>query len=164
MFLVVELLFIILLVLVLIMLYKNERISSRRASPQARAEEYWNGKERRKHTRLQKILDVSYTVRKKPFLKSSARTTDISEGGMKIVLDEKLPTGTILELKVPLPDSKGTQDIEAEVVWSEESPDKSSSGKRIFSSGVKFLAVRESSGSALLSYIRSLISSATGEN
>ncbi len=163
MFLVVELLFIILLVLVLIMLYKNERTFSKHSSPQARAEEYWSGNERRKHVRFKKTLGINYTVRKKPFPKNSSRTADISQGGMKIVLDEKLTKGTILELSIPIPNSNRTQDIEGEVVWSEEAPDQLPSGKRIFYSGVKFLALKDPSDNTLSTYIRSLPSSAAGK-
>lgn len=164
MFLVVELLFIALLAMVLIMLYKNERTFSKHSAPQAIAEEYWSGKERRKHVRFKKTIDVYYTVRKKPFLKNNARTADISEGGIKIVLDEKLAKGTILELKISIPNSNRTQDVEGEIVWSEEAPDKPASGKRIFYSGVKFRALKPSPDNTLLTYIRSLPSSVAGES
>lgn len=163
MFLVVELLFIVLLVIVLIMLYRNERSSSRYSSPQARAEEYWSGKERRKHVRFKKILEVDYTVRKKPRLKNDARTADISEGGMKIVLYEKLAKGTIMEIRIPLPGLNRMAVVEGEVMWSEEAHEHPASTKRIFYSGIRFRALKDPSDSSLFTYIRSLPSSAVDE-
>ena len=151
-----ELLFIVLLSMMLFMVYKNERTSAKKSLPRAKAEEYWNGKERRRHVRFKKALELTYMVEKKPHLKHS-RTVDISEGGLKLVLAEKLATGTIMDLRIALPNSRNTEiEIEGDVVWSGDAKDEEGSGKRLFYSGIKFFAIPEPSGTDLINYLRSL--------
>lgn len=156
MFLIAELLFIVLLAMILFMLYRNERLRSKHMMPRATMEEYWDGKERRRHFRFQKTLGVSYAVEKKAHLKSNGKTVDISESGMKLLLDEKLPKGVILDLMIELPGSKKMAEVEGEVVWSEEVAEKHPSGKRFFHSGIRFSAIKEPSGKSLIDYIRSV--------
>ncbi len=156
MILMFEFLFILLLVLVLFMLYKSERSSTKNLMPQAEVEEYWSGKERREHVRFKKHLPVTYTVQKRPHLKSNGRTVDISQGGMKLLLSEKLPKGTIVDLTLELSDIKDTVEIEGHIAWSEEKESKDSSGKRFFYSGIKFSAIKEPSTDSFLNYMRSI--------
>lgn len=164
MFIVVELIFIILLIAVLFMLYGNDRLTAKNSTPKAKVEEYWSGKERRKHVRFKNTMEIHYVVKKKPFLSKNARTEDISEGGIRIVLGEKLAKGVILELRIPIPNLSRTQNVEGEVMWSEELQEKHPSGKRLFASGIKFRALEDRSDKTLFTYIRSLPSSASGEN
>ncbi len=159
MFLIVELLFIVLLAMVLLMLYKTERFLVKKRLPSAMVEEYWNGRERRQHVRFQKALEVTYIVEKRPHLNNNGKTVDISEGGIKILLGEKLSEGVILDLKVSLPGSQEPAELEGMVVWSEDVKEKDASGKRCFHSGVKFSAIKEPSGKRLINYIYSLASS-----
>jgi c-di-GMP-binding flagellar brake protein YcgR len=140
---------------VLVVLIKTERINLKRFIPRARVEEFWDGKERRRHVRFKKALDVTYKVEKKPHLKNG-RTVDISEGGMKLLIDEKLFKGAILDLEVELAGTGTTAEVEGEVVWSEDSKFNDGSGKRYFASGIQFIAIKEPSGSRLIDYIRSL--------
>jgi len=156
MFTLVGLFFIVLLSMILYLLYKNEFIISKNNRHHAKIEEYWTGKERRKYGRFKKILDVIYAIAKKPQLKSNGRTIDISEGGMKLLLDEKLPAGAILDLKISIPASAQEIEVEGEVVWCEENSQKEEPGKRHFYHGIKFLAIKEPSGKYLSEYIRSI--------
>ena len=156
MFLVLELLFIILLIAILFMVYKNEYISLKRAEPHGMAEEYWDRKERRKHTRFKKALGVNYSVRKKPRCDNPGKTADISEGGIKLLLSEKLQKGTVLDLKIPLSSPSQTVEAVGEVMWSEETQQKDISGKRLFYSGVMFRASHDPSYKFLIRYVRSL--------
>jgi len=156
MILLAELLFIVLLAMILFMLYRNDRISSRSHMPVAKLEEYWAGKERRQHIRFNSSLEILYREEKKMHLKNNCRTVDISEGGMKLQVDKKFPKGTILDFKIMLPDSKKTAEVEGEVVWSEDIKEHSLSGKRMFNAGVKFRAIKEPAGSHLVDHIRSL--------
>ena len=165
MFLILELLFIVLLSMVLFMLYKNERASSARFVPHAKLEEYWNGSERRRCVRFQKDLEVNYLVEKKPHLKNG-RSIDISEGGLKLLLDEKPAVGTILDLKITLPGSKEMAEIEGEVALTEEAKRPPASGtlsdKRKFHVGVRFLTAKGTSARELAKYIGSVCADMTG--
>ncbi|MFH0764283.1 MAG: PilZ domain-containing protein [Candidatus Omnitrophota bacterium] len=156
MFTLVGLFFILLLSMILYMLYRTELTATKNNRHHAKVEEYWTGKERRKYTRFKKTLDVIYTVAKKPHLSSRGHTIDISEGGMKLVLDEKLPKGAIMDLKISIPGSSQDTDVEGEIIWSEEANYDKLSGKRQFYYGIKFLYIKEPSGKHLSDYIRSI--------
>ena len=157
MFLIIELLFILLLAMIMLMLHLNERTSVKKSLPRAIMEEYWDGRERRKHVRFKKNLEVIYIIKNRPNSKKESQTIDISEGGMKLLLDEKLAKGLILDLIIELPDSKRTAEVECEVVWSEDVKEKDASGRRLFHSGIMFCAIKEPSGRDLINYIRSLL-------
>lgn len=156
MFLIIELLFILLLAMILFSLHINEGASAKRSLPRAIMEEYWDGRERRKHVRFKKCLEITYIVKKGANSKKGGETMDISEGGIKLLLDEKLNKGMVLDLIIELPDSKRTAEVEGEVVWSEDVKEKDASGKRLFYSGVMFSAIKDPSGRSIIDYIRSL--------
>lgn len=157
MLLVVELLFIVLLALVFLMLYRGERLSRKAVVPKATIEEYWTGRERRQCVRFKKDLGVDYTIEKRPHLKNNGKVLDISESGVKLTMDEKLAKGTILDLCISEPNSRKTLKIEGEIVWFEEClQGKGVPGKRMFRCGLKFLGVRTPSGMLVSEFIRSL--------
>ena len=59
-------------------------------------------------------------------------TKNISEGGLCIILDKKIPAGTMLELKFELPGKESVPvEIFAKVIWQKEKEGK-------FLTGVKF--------------------------
>ncbi|MCX5666333.1 MAG: PilZ domain-containing protein [Candidatus Omnitrophica bacterium] len=155
MFLIVGTVFLILLSITLMMLWSHEKIAIKRVVPHAKIEECWDGEDRRSHERFNKDLKVEYCVRKRPHLKN-CRTVDLSKGGMKLLLDEKLPKGAIMSLKVSIPDNRRTIEVEAEVVWTNDADNKDPSGKRFFFSGLKFIAVKEPAGIHLSEYLSSL--------
>lgn len=156
MFIFLGALFLILLFLVLIIFIRSERSNSRIDLPHALLEEYWNGRERRQHIRFQKKLEVIYTLGKKAHAKKNGNTLDISEGGAKLMLNEKLAPGTIMDLKVAVPNSAITAEMESEVVWSEDASSPDNSGRRVFYSGVEFLAMKEPGRTYFINYVRSL--------
>ncbi|MFA6142229.1 MAG: PilZ domain-containing protein [Candidatus Omnitrophota bacterium] len=158
MFTIVGLLFLALLSVILYMLYKNDSIRIRNGHHHARLEEYWNGKERRVHERFRDSLDVIYTVIKSAQIKKNGKTIDISEGGLKLLLDQKLSPNSILSLKVLLPDPKNEADLEGKVMWCEEDKNKDASGKRFFYHGIKLTAIREPSGRNFTNYLHSIAS------
>ncbi len=155
MFLIVGIVFLILLSITLMMLWGHEKIAIKRVIPRAMVEEYWNGEERRSHQRFQRSLDVDYSVEKRPHLKNGT-TIDLSKGGMKLLLDDKLPKGSILDLKLHIPESRRTIEVEAEIIWTSDADRKDPSGKRFFFSGLKFIAVKEPAGIHLSEYLANL--------
>lgn len=155
MFLIVGTVFLVLLSITLMMLWGHEKISIKRAIPRAKVEEYWDGEDRRLHERFIKDLEVEYSVKKRPHLKNG-RAVNLSKGGMKLLLDEKLPKGAILGLKVYIPENKRTIEVETEVVWTNDADKKDASGKRFFFSGLKFIAIKEPAGTHLSEYLTHL--------
>lgn len=157
MLLLVELLFILTLSMILFMIYRRELVSSKKNSSLASVEEFWAGKERRKHVRFAKNLEVVYALEKRPHLNNKCRTMDISEGGMKILIDQKLEKGTVMDLMVGFGNGASKPaEVEGEVMWSEESKDPNPLGKRMFYSGIKFLAIKEPRDKRLIDYLHGL--------
>ena len=152
MFLIVGTVFLLLLSVTLMMLWSHERITTKRAIPCAKVKEYWDGEERRSHKRFNKNLEMEYNVEKKPRLKNG-RTVDLSKRGMKLLLDEKLPKGAILGLKMYIPEKRQTIEVEAEVVWTNDADNKDIYGKRSFFSGLKFITIKEPAEIHLSEYL-----------
>jgi c-di-GMP-binding flagellar brake protein YcgR len=156
MFLIIEILFVLLLIAILVVLYRNERLVKRSRLPYADIEEFWDGKERRRHIRFKSALQVTYSLRDKRHIKNNCRTIDISDGGLKLMMNEKLSVGSLLHLKISIPRSKSSAEIEGEIVWSEDVAEKDTLGRRLFCSGLKFSAIKEPFGKHLIEYIHTL--------
>jgi c-di-GMP-binding flagellar brake protein YcgR len=155
MLLIAGIVFLILLCATLMMLWAHEKISIKRVVPRAKVEEFWDGEERRSHKRFNKTLELEYFVQVKPEQKK-LRTVDVSRGGIKLLLDEKLPKGTILCLKIYIPEKRQTVEVDTEVVWTDNADKRDDSGKRFFFSGLKFISVKEPSGVHLSEYLTRL--------
>ncbi|MDD5495549.1 MAG: PilZ domain-containing protein [Candidatus Omnitrophica bacterium] len=158
MLLIMELFLIALLGMIVFLLIKNQKINSKKTVPHAKLEEYWDGKERRRHFRFHKELVLEYKLLKNPHSNKNCRTINISEGGLKLYLDDKLLKGTIMQIEIEIPEAKLHGEIEGEVVWTEDADSKDGSGKRFFYSGIKFLRIEEPFRTKLGNYIRSLVS------
>ena len=156
MFLFIEIFFLALLSMILFILYSGGSSSSRNRFRCGLVTGSWAGKERRQYVRFSKNIDVNYIVRKNARPSTGSSTVDISIGGVRLQLDEKLSKGAVLLLKIILPNTARTVEAEGEIVWSEEIACNNTGGKRIFHSGIKFISVKRKSSSALLEYIRSL--------
>jgi len=154
MFLAVGVSFLILLSITLFMLWAHEKITNKKITPHATVEECWTNEERREHKRFADGVVVEYSVEKKPHLKGG-RVINMSKGGMKLLLDEKLPTGTILDLKIYMPEKKTAAEVEAEIVWTKDAQIKDLSEKRFFHSGIKFIAIKDSADVHIADYINS---------
>ena len=155
MFLIIGTVFLILLSITLMMLWGHEKIATKRVVPRAKIEECWDGEERRSHGRFNEDLEVEYNVQRKTHLKNG-RTIDLSKVGMKLLLDEKLPKGAILGIRVHIPEKRRTIEVEAEVVWTNDAEKKDPSGRRFFFSGLKFIAIKEPAGMHLSEYLTHL--------
>lgn len=160
MLLLFELFFIALLLFVFYMLFKNERRALKQLLPKARAEGSWSGSERRKFRRFPQELTVTYMVLKKAVSRNErGKTIDVSEGGVKILLDKKLAPGTSLDMKIDVPGTGETAEVVGEVMWTEDADDANDpSGRRFFYSGIRFSFIKEPAGKFLINYVRALSS------
>ncbi|MDD5136793.1 MAG: PilZ domain-containing protein [Candidatus Omnitrophica bacterium] len=153
----IELLFILLLAAVLYLIFKSDGLVIKSGLRRARVKECWDGKNRRQYPRFMESLEVAYCIVKKRVSGiASGKTVDISEGGAKLLLDEKLPLGTAINLKIALPDSQQQAELIGNVVWTEDASDiEDPTGKRFFYSGIKFSSTKDPSGKDFISFIRS---------
>ncbi len=160
MFLLFELFFIALLLFIFYILFKNERLALKHILPKARAEVSWSGSERRKFRRLPHELTVTYMVLKKAVARNErGKTIDVSEGGVRVLLDKKLEAGTSLDMKIDVPGTGETAEVVGEVMWTEDAHDANDpSGRRLFYSGIRFSFIKEPAGKSLINYVRSLSS------
>lgn len=155
MLIIAESLFVILLLIIFFSVFRSERKLLKGHNHSGKVEEIWKGKERRHHVRFKKMLDVHYKLEKRQHLKDNCRSLNLSEGGIKLLLDEKMALGTILDLKVALPSENRSVEIEGKVVWCEDAPDDEYK-RRLFHIGVEFSGMNKPDGRALAKYIRSL--------
>ena len=69
----------------------------------------------RRHRRLGVRLQVQCAVLSRPPRELAGRTTDLSPGGVQLLLPEAVPVGTRLHLSLQVP--MGPRALEGEVVW-----------------------------------------------
>ena len=155
MFIIIGPLLITLLAIVLFLLFRHEGEAAKKAIPHAEIKEFWDGRERRRYVRFKKSLDVTYALDKRP-LSNNCKTVDISRGGMRLLLGEKLAKGTTLVLRVALPHSTKAAEVRGSVAWSSEAQELGASDRRLFCSGIEFFDAKGRSIEEILSYIRSL--------
>lgn len=82
-----------------------------------------SAQERRKYCRVWLPLEVSYAVVGKPSEKKRLVTKDVSGGGMRLALEEKLNAGTLLKIELELLKEKKKIQLDARVIWLEPAPD-----------------------------------------
>jgi c-di-GMP-binding flagellar brake protein YcgR len=72
--------------------------------------------ERRKNLRLQESLKIKYRILKQ-FRNYEAASEDLSEKGIRLLVSEKLPIGTQMEVKIYILDTKKPIIAIGEVIW-----------------------------------------------
>jgi len=144
------------LVAILIMLLSQERAAAKKNVPHAAVEEYWDGTERRQYARFDHELTVDYYLDNKYHPPKAAKTVDISEGGLKLLLQEKLAVGSLVQVRIALPHPRSVIGIKAEVAWSQESDRKDGTDRRLFRAGLRFVDLKDLSRMQLTDFIKSL--------
>ena len=149
-----ELVFILLLIGILLILIKEESKIKKSRIPRAKLKEYWGGQERRQAMRITTTFTVTYMFSKKQNLKCTGKTDNLSTGGIRLIVYEKLNKGTILSLEFEIPEISSTVRASGKVVWtSGEFSDRDENGKRIFQAGIQFLQISEKNKNTLIQYI-----------
>lgn len=153
----IEIVFIILLSAILFFIIKHERLEARRAIPKAQVDGYLQGADRRKYVRFKKSLEATYRVKQKSHLRMQCKTIDISEGGLRVMVDAKFSNGEVLHLTIDISDADKSIEVEGQVVWSEEVFDrKDPSGKRFFYAGLQFCGISDRNARILADYLKKL--------
>lgn len=154
MLLLIEVLIVSVLILVLSALYIDEHRTRYQNIPVGRMTGYWNGKERRKDVRIDKILDIRYTIEERPRATGNSLTKNISRGGILVETSEKLLVESLLGLEINIPNHQKPIVADGKVVWVKESPAMDQSGKRVFNTGIKFVYMDPMERENLLQYIK----------
>ncbi len=76
--------------------------------------------EKRKFIRLELPIEVKYRISIDPVVENKSLSKDISAGGLRMILKEKLPPGLLLEIKINIPDDERLISTSGEIVWQDE--------------------------------------------
>ena len=95
-------------------------------------------KNKRQSSRFKEKVKVSYRFLADPGKKGDASTLDLSTQGSRILINRDFPKGSIMELTIKIPDTRGHILVRAEVVWSKGVLYR---GKKFFELGFRFLNI-----------------------
>lgn len=137
-------------------LVQEEALDERRRSPMGWIRRLWAkpGPNRRHCHRYRATVPLTYRVMETaPKPVAASQTRDISFGGLGIVLYEKLPVGTTLELSLQGTSLTGVVAVQGVVQWVREVPQQTSDPRRQFWAGVQLLHT----GMASIEHLRALL-------
>lgn len=156
MLLTVQIFIICVLLFTLISVYVDELRDMKKNAPHAIVDEIWLNKERRDGVRVKLELDAVYSHPPEKMQKAAKKTyvENISIGGAKIQVEEKLVKGEKLLLEIRLPNTVKPIYADAETVWINDNPKTSPSGRRRFEAGVQFARLKPAERQELSSFIQ----------
>lgn len=154
----IEIVIILMLFFIILAMFWHERLMAKKSVPQAVIDGYLRGADRRKYTRFKRSLDAIYKIERRPHIRMMCRTIDISQGGLRLLVDAKFEQGEVIHLVIALPDSENLKiEAEGKVVWSEPARDFSDpSGKRYFYAGIQFCGITSHDAQLLTTFIKTL--------
>ena len=106
-----------------------------------------NVEEQREFIRCELMQDIKFSYVQEPDKKYSAVCADISKGGMKIVVQDRLSGGSRLKVFFELPRQDDSFECEAKVVWFREDKDNG------YAAGLIFTKVEERDRDKIWKYI-----------
>lgn len=106
--------------------------------------------ERRKFVRLDARVRVKYRVLKKGRTQESF-TKDLSGGGIRLSINEKLAVATPLALEIKIPGEARPILAEGRAVWSREVSDEGKTGR--FDTGIAFTKIDSMNQGKILKYV-----------
>ena len=154
--LLIEFLIIVILIMTFSILVIDERRARSRSLHPVKLKGYWRGKERRSVERMDVSLEVKYSINGKS---NSGKSVDISTRGLRLLLDEKIETGSPIHLEIRIPGHKRLIRTGGEIVWTAESKkDSTDIGKRFFNTGIKFYKFHNHDDKKLFDFIENISS------
>ncbi|MCM8774490.1 MAG: PilZ domain-containing protein [Candidatus Omnitrophica bacterium] len=115
-----------------------------------------NNKERRKFLRIEVAVNVVYSVIGNEQLSGEAVTKNISEGGICLVVHNKIDLNSLLSLKIHLPDGKEPIQVTGKVVWKAEYTFIIIQESR-YDLGIQFLDISETDRNRIANYVVSYV-------
>jgi c-di-GMP-binding flagellar brake protein YcgR len=107
---------------------------------------------RRQHIRISKSLDIRYWIIK-DILHYGSRSVDVSNGGIRFPVIQRLEPGTVLGLEIHLQDITRPIEATAEVVWQELRRHE----KYPYEVGVKFIKIAHMDIEVLMTYCQGFV-------
>lgn len=133
----------ILLGFILLVIYRNEYRLKKISAPDGKVKEYWGSRERRQSVRLEIPLEIKYTCAPAYNHNHHSLTRNISQGGVQLLIYEKLNVGDIINLELNLTPQEHPIIGKGEIVWLKDAAaEGSGEQKRAFVTGIKFIGLK----------------------
>ena len=119
--------------------------------------------EKRRHQRLDLSFSVKYFILRGSLASEDerqGRTVNISRGGIRLVTDEELKAGSLIQMTIALPEEKAPLEGKAEVAWAEEKSGKS--GGREYHYGLQFTEFKGENDSMITRFMMDNIKKMSG--
>ncbi len=151
------------LVMVLVIYWREERRTLKESVPVARVQYFWTGAERRDEERVNLVFKARYQVTKDPAkIQRESLTDDVSSRGLKLIAYEKLNVNEEIELEIEIPPHEVLR-CRGKVVWVKDLPpdEGGSREKRSFVIGLCFTQLSPIVADRLASFLNESPSNAT---
>ncbi|MEK6568176.1 MAG: PilZ domain-containing protein [Candidatus Omnitrophota bacterium] len=112
--------------------------------------------EKRIFARIKNEIKISYKIMGSSG-EGEANTMDISGGGLRLPVYEKVKPETLVELNIFLPSQDAPFYGLAKVIWQSPVAVKGKGGKNFFETGLKFIKVGINNRKQIVRYINSLV-------
>lgn len=109
--------------------------------------------EKRRYLRLNNALTIEYILPDSDKVRT-ATTKDISALGLRFTTSEKLQEGSMLEIKVALPNAQSAIHASGRIAWLKKN---SLENNAPFDVGIEFLKIEEDNKNTFLKYLCDLI-------
>ena len=144
------------LVLILILLWKEERRFRRRIA-HGLANKFWILRERRRFVRFKEGMKIRYNLLQH---KSSnlipSKTTNVSRRGLCLLTYEKLKVKDWLNLEIELPDFSKPITLTGQVLWVKDLQSHDAQGRRLFYMGIRLSKIKPEFEAMLLTHLNTL--------
>ena len=145
-----------LLIVIYFLSFKEDRKERQSHAPHGKVEKFYQGiRDRRRAQRLEADLDVKYNLQKAPS-RFMAKSKNISEVGIAVLIYEILPKDSLLEMEIRLPGTDEPLKVKGRITWCENRDGAerlSADGRRTFMAGIEFVENNERQRRQLLDYI-----------
>ena len=111
-----------------------------------------NANERRRFPRLGVAVDIQYKILPDSIAYETGATSNISAGGICLILYDALPAGSILELNIYLPDEQPIIKAKGKIVWVRPF-NVARDQKERFDAGIEFLDLSETNRKRVDNYV-----------
>lgn len=150
------------LLIILLFLYIEERQRRKASVPAGNVSQIWDGVDRRRFFRVNANIPVKYKPPKNSNHRNAINSTDISKGGIGIVVTEKLCPNERLALEIELPGAAQPIIACGKVVWIREDV-KKESDIRQFVVGIEFDGISSRDSDLLHQFIQKLKAGNNGD-
>lgn len=84
-------------------------------------------------------------------------TENISEGGVKVFLEEKLNISTVVDMELSLANDEEPIKCKGELIWVQEIPPDQTEKESLFDTGIKFIEINEQDKKKISQLVKNLI-------